>query len=62
MTAFFQGFLNLLAQWQKRPARTEVQNMVLMTVGQTVRQFEQEMAKSEGIKEKGGILSFLKRR
>lgn len=63
MTAFFQGFLNLLAQWQKRPARTEVQNMVVMTIGQTVRQFEQEMAKSEGTKEKGGgILSFLKRR
>jgi len=63
MTAFFQGFLNLLAQWQKRPARTEVQNMVLMTLGQTVGQFEQEMVKGEGTKEKGGgILSFLKRR
>jgi len=63
MTAFFQGFLNLLAQWQKRPARTEVQNMVLMTIGQTVKQFEQEMARSEETKEKGGgILSFLKRR
>jgi hypothetical protein len=63
MTAFFQGFLSLLAQWQKRPTRTEVQNMVLMTIGQTVRQFEQEMAKNEATKEKGGgILSFLKRR
>jgi len=63
MTAFFQGFLNLLAEWQKRPARTEVQNMVLITLGQTVGQFEQEMVKGEGTKEKGGgILSFLKRR
>jgi hypothetical protein len=63
MTAFLQGLLNLLDQWQKRPARTEVQNMVLMAIGQTMRQFEQEMAKSEGTKEKGGgILSFLKRR
>ena len=45
------------------PARTEVQDMVLMTIGQTVRQFEQEMVKSEETKEKcGGILSFLKRR
>lgn len=63
MTTFFQGFLNLLAQWQKRPARTEVQNMILITIGHTVRQFEQEMGKSEEAKEKGGgILSFLKRR
>jgi hypothetical protein len=63
MAALFQGFLTLLAQWQKMPARTEVQNMVLMTIGQTAKQFEQEMVKNEGIKEKGGgILSFLKRR
>jgi hypothetical protein len=63
MATFLQGLLNLLDQWQKRPARTEVQNMVLMAIGQTMRQFEQEMAKSEGTKEKGGgILSFLKRR
>lgn len=61
-TVFVQDFLDLLAQWQKRPGTTQVQTLILTTLGQTVKQFEQEILKAGGIKEKGGgILSFLKR-
>ncbi|HYA03638.1 MAG TPA: DUF4388 domain-containing protein [Syntrophobacteria bacterium] len=61
-SAFVQDFLDLLAQWQKRPGTTQVQTLILTTLGQTVKQFEQEILKAGGTKEKGGgILSFLKR-
>jgi hypothetical protein len=61
--ALVQDFLNLLTQWRKRPGMTEVQGLILTTLGQTVKQFEQEIMKAGGSKEKsGGILSFLKRR
>jgi hypothetical protein len=63
MSALVQDSLNLLAQWQKRPGTTAVQTLVLTTLGQTVKQFEQEIMKPGETKEKGGgVLSFLKRR
>jgi hypothetical protein len=62
-SAFVQDFVDLLAQWQRRPGTTDVQTLILTTLSQTVRQFEQEVMKAGGSKEKGGgILSFLKRR
>jgi hypothetical protein len=62
-SAFVQDFVDLLAQWQKRPGTTDMQTLILTTLSQTVRQFEQEVMKAGGSKEKGGgILSFLKRR
>jgi hypothetical protein len=62
-SAVVQDFLNLLAQWQMKTGTTEVQTVILTTLGQTVKQFEQEVMKAGGTKDKGGgILSFLKRR
>ncbi len=62
-SAFVQDFVDLLAQWQKRPGTTDVQTLIFTTLSQTVKQFEQEIMKAGGSKEKGGgILSFLKRR
>jgi hypothetical protein len=61
--AVIQDFLNLLAQWQMKTGTTEGQTLILTALGQTVKQFEQEVIKAGGTKDKGGgILSFLKRR